>query len=229
MICTMRYPGGKGKCYQRIINLMPAHTVFIESHLGGGAVIRHKKPATLNIGIDIDARVIQRWQTVQPPICQLVLADATAYLEQYPFTGAELVYCDPPYVKATRRQARVYRHDFEDADHQRLLAVLKALPCMVLLSGYDNPLYAKALAGWGKTSFSARTRVDMREECLWFNFEPPKCLHDGTHLGATFRERQSIKRRNQRWLERLDTMEPAERSHLLALIRDRYMQEAPQT
>lgn len=172
MIGAMRYPGGKGKCYQRIINLMPAHTVFIESHLGGGAVMRHKKPAVVNIGVDIDTRVIQQWQKVQPPICQLVLADATVYLEQYPFTGTELVYCDPPYVKATRRQARVYRYDFEDEDHQRLLDVLKALPCMVLLSGYDNPLYAKALADWGKTSFRARTRVDMREECLWFNFEP---------------------------------------------------------
>lgn len=224
----MRYPGGKGKCYQRIINLMPAHTTYIESHLGGGAVFRHKKPAAINIGIDIDERVIQRWQAEKPPRCQLVVADATAYLEQYPFTGTELVYCDPPYVKATRRQPRVYRYDFEDADHRRLLSVLKALPCMVLLSGYDNPLYAEALAGWGKTSFSARTRVDMREECVWFNFELPRQLHDGTHLGGTFRERQSIKRRNQRWLERLDTMAPAERSHLLALIRDKYMQEFPQ-
>lgn len=224
----MRYPGGKGKCYQRIINLMPAHTTYIESHLGGGAVMRHKKPAALNIGIDIDPRVVLRWQSELPHICQLVLADATAYLQNYPFNGTELVYCDPPYVKATRRQARVYRHDFEDADHLRLLKVLKVLPCMVLLSGYDNPMYADALTGWRKNMFSARTRVDMREECLWFNFEPPMQLHDGAHLGGTFRERQSIKRRNQRWLDRLDAMESAERSHLLTLIRDRYMREVPQ-
>lgn len=191
--------------------------------------MRHKKPAGVNIGIDIDPRVIQRWQEMQPPVCQLVLADATTYLEQYPFTGTELVYCDPPYVKATRRQPRVYRYDFEDEDHQRLLAVLKALPCMVLLSGYKNPLYVETLADWGKASFPARTRVDMREEYLWFNFEPPKRLHDGSYIGATFRERQTIKRRNQRWLDRLDAMETDERSHLLALIRDKYMQEGSQT
>ncbi|WP_431273192.1 DNA adenine methylase [Variovorax ureilyticus] len=224
----MSYPGGKGKCYQHIINLMPPHTTYIESHLGGGAVIRNKKPAAVNIGIDIDARVIQRWQAELPNVCRLVEADATEYLENYPFSGMELVYCDPPYVKATRRQARVYRHDFEDQDHQRLLDVLKALPCMVMLSGYDNSLYAKVLVGWSKTTFSARTRVDMREECVWFNYEPPKLLHDGTHLGATFRERQSVKRRNQRWLDRLDKIAPVERSHLLALIRERYSQEGPQ-
>ena len=26
----MNYPGGKGKCYQRLINLMPAHQVYID-------------------------------------------------------------------------------------------------------------------------------------------------------------------------------------------------------
>lgn len=224
----MKYPGGKGKCYQRIINLMPKHSTYIESHLGGGAVMRYKKPAAVNIGIDIDTRVIERWRNQLPQTCQLLQTDATAYLAKYPFTGNELVYCDPPYVKATRRQARVYRHDFEDTDHQRLINVLKALPCNVMLSGYDNPLYCEALVGWSKTTFSARTRIDMREECIWFNYEPPKSLHDGTYIGATFRERQSIKRRNQRWLERLDSMAPTERSHLLALICDRYMQEAVQ-
>lgn len=206
---------------------MPVHTVYIESHLGGGAVMRNKKPAAVNIGIDLDDRVIQRWQAELPHVCQLVHADATAYLEKYPFTGTELVYCDPPYVKATRRQARVYRHDLEDVDHRRLLDVLKALPCRVMLSGYDNSMYATSLMDWSKFTFSARTRVDSREECIWFNYEPPKNLHDGTHLGTTFRERQSIKRRNQRWLDRLDNMPSAERSHLLALIRDKYMQGVP--
>jgi len=32
----MRYLGGKGKTYQRIINLMPPRRVYIETHLGGG-------------------------------------------------------------------------------------------------------------------------------------------------------------------------------------------------
>ena len=36
----MRYPGGKGKCYQHIINLMPMHDTYIETHLGGGEPYR---------------------------------------------------------------------------------------------------------------------------------------------------------------------------------------------
>ena len=57
----MRYPGGKGKTYQHIINLMPSHDVYIETHLGSGAVMRHKKPAKKNIGIDADASVLASW------------------------------------------------------------------------------------------------------------------------------------------------------------------------
>jgi DNA adenine methylase len=223
----MRYPGGKGKCYQRIINLMPPHTTYIESHLGGGAVLRHKKPANLNIGIDVDANVIARWEAEHPTACHLVHGDATSFLAEYPYAGGELVYSDPPYVKSTRRQAKVYRHDLEDHEHRRLLETLKTLPCLVMISGYDSELYRAALVGWHFASFSARTRVDMRKECIWCNFMPPARLHEGTHLGATFRERQAIKRRHQRWLERLDDMPPAERNHLLALIQERYTSAAP--
>ena len=45
----MNYPGGKGGVYQRLINLMPPHDVYIETHLGGEAIIRNKKPAKIEI------------------------------------------------------------------------------------------------------------------------------------------------------------------------------------
>jgi len=55
----MKYPGGKGQTFQKSINLMPPHDVYIETHLGGGAVIRNKKPARRNIGLEIDPKVIE--------------------------------------------------------------------------------------------------------------------------------------------------------------------------
>jgi DNA adenine methylase len=59
------YPGGKNGAgvYQTIINLMPPHQVYIEPFLGGGAIMRLKRPAQLNIGIDLVASVIQAMQT----------------------------------------------------------------------------------------------------------------------------------------------------------------------
>ena len=57
------YPGGKSGSgvYQNIINLIPPNDVYIETHSGGGSILRKKRPATLNIGIDLDSKVIDSW------------------------------------------------------------------------------------------------------------------------------------------------------------------------
>jgi hypothetical protein len=57
---TVTYPGGKNGAgvYQRIINLMPPHRVYIEPFLGGAAIMRLKRPAALNFGIDRSQQAI---------------------------------------------------------------------------------------------------------------------------------------------------------------------------
>jgi len=57
---SMTYPGGKGGpgVYQTLISQMPPHQTYIETHLGGGAILRHKQPAALNIGIDLDGEAL---------------------------------------------------------------------------------------------------------------------------------------------------------------------------
>lgn len=56
----MTYPGGKSQAgtYQQIINLIPPHSTYIETHLGSGAIARAKRPAGRNILIDLDPGVI---------------------------------------------------------------------------------------------------------------------------------------------------------------------------
>ncbi|MCL0039873.1 hypothetical protein M1N02_00190, partial [Thermodesulfovibrionales bacterium] len=79
----MHYPGGKGRygIYQKIINLMPPHEVYIETHLGGGGVMRNKRPATRNIGIELDPKTIQLWNNYNGINIELIQADAAAYLK----------------------------------------------------------------------------------------------------------------------------------------------------
>lgn len=218
----MRYPGGKGKCYQRLINLMPPHQTYIESHLGGGAVMRNKKAAQRNIGLDLDVKVIESWQIELSDTCELYHVDAVAFLEKYPFEGQELVYVDPPYVTETRRRAKVYRCDYSKEDHIRLLRCLVSLPCNVMLSGYDCDLYNRELVGWRKVSFPAKTHVEMREETVWMNFEQPSRLHDSRYLGETFRDRQTIQRRQARLRTRIESMDPLERHELLQWMQEHY-------
>ena len=131
----MRYPGGKAGdgVYQRLISLMPPHDIYIEPFLGGGALLRQKRPARRNIGIDLDTRALEGWE--DRPDVELYCGDGVAFLQTYPFTGNELVYCDPPYVLSTRT-GKQYRFEMTDAQHAALLAILTALPCHVMLSGY---------------------------------------------------------------------------------------------
>lgn len=295
----MRYPGGKNGAgvYQRIINLQPPHDVYVEPFLGGAAIMRLKRPARRNIGLDLDRAVLETASSIltvrarpEPPDPALVdpesercrreiaaresmlrnaefpeemegllqglqdwsaelrildsaspyrainpgpspLAgtvdgssfefhheDGIEFLATYPFRGTELVYCDPPYLTETRRGGRLYRHEMSDAQHARLLEVIRALPCRVMISGYWSELYGRALGGWQFSSFRAMTRRGLATECIWWNFPAPVELHDYQHLGANFRERERIKRKKNRWTARLAKMPLLERQALLGAI-----------
>jgi DNA adenine methylase len=218
----MRYPGGKGKTYQHIINLMPVHRVYIETHLGGGAVMRHKLPAEENIGIDADERTVAAWAIDPLDHVDVRCQRAEEFLSNYAFKGDELVYVDPPYHPATRRQERVYRLDYSEEDHMRLAALLCELPCMIILSGYTNPVYERMLRGWGTKTFQAKTHVDVRTETLWFNFEPPKQLHDSRYVGDDFRARQTVRRRMDRLRDRVARMPDVERAAFMQWLREAY-------
>lgn len=218
----MRYPGGKGRCYQQIINVMPPHRVYIEAFLGGGAVIRNKRPAERSIGIDIDPAVIAEWERMRWPGTEWKCVDACEFLSSFAFSGDELVYADPPYLPHTRRKPRCYRHDFTSNDHLALLATLKALPCLVILSGYPSRLYDEALAGWCRLTFTGTSHVGKRTEALWLNFSPGEVLHDYRFVGRTFRERDRLRRMAVRWERRLNQLPPVERQFLLRSLRDRF-------
>lgn len=211
----MRYPGGKGKCFQHVINLLPPHSTYIETHLGGGAVLRHKKTARTNIGIDKDPVVIRSWRLRFPTLATYVEGDAIDFLASQTFSGDEVVYCDPPYLPSTRRQARVYTHDYTERDHLRLLEALRNIRCRIVVSGYSSELYDALLRDWSTRTFWAKAHDSLRLEKLWYNFQTPSHLHDVRYIGRNFRERQTIKRRLSRLQRRMSMLSPAERQSLL--------------
>jgi hypothetical protein len=223
-----RFDGGKNGdgVYQRIINHMPPHRVYVELFLGSAAIMRRKRPAEKNIGVEIDPVVLS---AVRP---ELSMVDATLtqigaleFLKVFATLGASpdvLIYADPPYLLSTRSQkGDLYRREFHSPlEHARLLLALDALPCMVIISGYASSLYERFLKApkWRTDHFSAMSRGGPREEWLWMNFPDPIALHDYAFLGRDFTDRQRIDRKVKRFASKLAKLPPLERAAVVSTI-----------
>ena len=196
-----------GLC-QAIIALMPPHDTYIETHLGGGAIMKRKPPALHNIGIDIDPRALAEFECDYP--VQRVNGCAHRFLAEYAYQGTELIYSDPPYLLHTRTSGRKYRFDYEEADHIELLTLLKSLPCHVILSGYPSALYDERLSGWRRLELQVMNQGGVRTEKLWFNFTPDR-VHWVRCAGKNFTDRQRIKRKAANWGKNYRALPRAER------------------
>ena len=214
----MGYAGGKGRLWQDIVSLMPPHDTYIETHLGGGAIMRNKRPALRNIGVDIDPDVIRSAGSWEVPGLALHNTDALAFLADYAFEGRELVYLDPPYVAATKKNRRYYRHEYSDEDHCKLLDAVLKLKCRVMISGYPSVLYEQALRGWGVKELVNVSHAWLRHERIWANFNFSSDLHDYAPIGGSFRERERIRRKTTRWVQKLALMPELERRAVLAAL-----------
>lgn len=197
---------------------MPPHRVYIETHLGGGAVMRAKMAAEESIGVDIDPKVVDRWRSEGPPGVTVIGSDAVTFLRSRAFVGDELVYCDPPYLPTTRKARRVYRHEYDSQGHRELIGALRALPCAVILSGYGSELYDQLLHDWERETFPSPSQAGLRREVVWMNYARPTLLHDHRHIGSTYREREASRRRRTNLLRRVASLSDIERNALLAAL-----------
>ncbi len=201
--------------FQNIIAMMPPHNTYIETHLGGGAVMKRKPPTVNNIGIDIDPDPLSNFDCDYP--VHLVNGCAHHFLTHYDYVGDELIYCDPPYLVETRTGRRRYRFEYTKQDHIALLELLKSLPCRVILSGYPSFMYDNFLGDWNTIELQAMTWGGPRTEKLWFNYSIDR-LHWASFAGKNFTDRQRIKRKAQGWGKRYQALPKAERLAVLATI-----------
>lgn len=203
-----------GLC-QPIIAMMPPHDTYMETHLGGGAVMLRKPPALRNIAIDLDPKPLKAFECDYP--VEKIHGCAHQFLSTYAYRGRELVYCDPPYLHHTRSSTRRYRFDYEEQDHIDLLEILKGLPCSVILSGYPSDVYDEFLTDWGTLELQVMNQGGVRTEKLWFNFTPDR-VHWCRYAGKNFTDRQRIKRKAENWGRRYQALPRAERLAVLSSI-----------
>ena len=147
-----------------------------------------------------------------------IQANALDFLSSCRFCGDEFIYLDPPYLRSVRKTKRaLYRYEFwTKEDRSRLLSLIRSLPCMVAISGYWSELYQDRLSDWRLVTFQANTRNGMATECLWMNYDQPETLHDYRFLGTDFRERERIKRKAKRWVNRFLELDFLERNAIIS-------------
>ncbi|MBG0818748.1 DNA adenine methylase [Planomonospora sp. ID82291] len=83
-----------------------------------------------------------------------------------------LLYLDPPYLGSTR--ARNYKVEMAgEEEHRQLAERLQGCKAMVVLSGYDSPLYRELYGGWHRAEIASATGQSTgyhaRTEVLWSN------------------------------------------------------------
>ena len=90
-----------------------------------------------------------------------------------------LFYCDPPYLHATRGDAKAYGFEMDEDQHREFAEAVTVCKGMVAVSGYDHPFMETLFKPerWFKTLGPAQTihsTKGTRTEGLWTNYEPQK-------------------------------------------------------
>jgi DNA adenine methylase len=88
-----------------------------------------------------------------------------------------LFYCDPPYLHATRGDAKAYGFEMDESQHREFAETVNECKGMVAVSGYDHPLMDELFkpARWFKILGADKTihsTKGTRQEGLWTNFNP---------------------------------------------------------
>lgn len=228
--------------YQFIINHIPEHKHYVEGFLGSGKILLTKKPASgYNCGIDIDSAVIdkfnnafrypQSYLTLVP--CSTVEFICGSFIDIFDHwrhgSGINLadlkdtfVYLDPTYLLDTRTSSHRYKHELTLFDHTELLNYVRSLPCSIVISCYDNSLYSSMLAGWNKAHVKSMTRGGVRMETIYFNYESSGKLHDTRFVGKDFTDRQRIKRKIERNINKILKLPAQEQQAFLEAVKEKF-------
>jgi DNA adenine methylase len=214
------YPGGKGaeRTIRVIINEIPPHERYIEPFVGGGAVVRTKRPATINEVWERDELIAEIWRNESPAWIKTRCIDSLKRLKKEPFTANDFLFIDPPYLSDTIERD-YYAHTLSYDQHIDLLQTLKTCEAMVMICALPNVVYDHHLSNWRTIQYENVGRNGKQWEQIWMNYAKPTELHDHRFIGKNHRERELIRDRLQNMIAKIEAMPILERSALMERLR----------
>lgn len=114
------------------------------------------------------SEIVQRLLRVQ-----IENAQAIEVIQRYD-SEETLFYCDPPYPHGSRGDAKAYRYEMTDYDHQKLSKVLHQVKGKVALSGYHCELLDTLYKDWNCIESQPKQCLSVKQprtEVLWTNYD----------------------------------------------------------
>lgn len=214
----MTYYGGQNGSghYQILINHIPKADIYVEGFMGMSGIYNHITLPThaYFYGFDLNLDIIDYWnKNKKQEHHKIMHSDYTAVNVIKELHSKELdmfAHFDPPY--RVTKSPKKYKHDFSnDMGYIDFLNYAIRLDAKVMISHPQDDLFDEYLKHWTHISFSTKTRRGSMINGIYLNYTPDE-LADYSFSGITFTERQRIKRKVTRTIDKIIAMSDPERN-----------------
>lgn len=201
--------------YQKIINEIPAHTYYLEAFAGSGAIGLLLPAGTVKIFNDLNSDALQLI-TVPPGHTVIKTSyNASDLLQLFSAAGTDgFTFCDPPYLHSTRDSDQLYKFEMSEHDHIQFLAEAQKLKCNCMIIHPACELYDITLQYWRSVQIKIRYNRKTSIEKLYMNYGPVQTLQTSKYLGKDCWDRQRIKRKAQRFIDKGMSIPFPERTYI---------------
>jgi DNA adenine methylase len=222
----MYYPGNKNipGLIQKIVNQIPPCTDFYEPFAGSAAVSKFLSVLpgiTLRYHLnDIDPAVtVNNNYPAGSIVTSIPAMDIIQSIKYIPEATGIFFFIDPPYHHESRpNNSHLYKFEMTHNDHVFLLCSLlnTKYNCMIIHPQCD--LYNRFLFSWRTVQVKVRYHNKTSVENLYMNYPRPVKLLTYGMYGTDCWDRQRIKRKGDRLIKKLLSLNEAERNYILDRI-----------
>lgn len=222
----MNYKGNKKipGVYHKIINEIPTYKNYYELFAGScaiGKILMKLQPDNRYFFNDLDKTILKKHLAsagIDKNIYTVLNDDAIKILKSLPVSIDSFIFLDPPYLYSTRNGIKYYKFEMTDKQHLKFLAAARSLKINCMIIHPKCELYDNELKGWRQVIVKIKYHNKTSIECLYMNYEQPKTLQTDIFLGKNFTDRQRIKRKAERFVNKFSSLPELERKYILSRI-----------
>lgn len=211
---------------QKILNHIPAASVFIELFSGSASVSQYiaKLDQPPRIMLNDLSAAVQSFHSILP--AEFFNLDFRIFIESQislldRFSAS--VFVDPPYLHSTRVNSLcLYDHELTTDDHLQLISSLLAMEQNIIIIHPSCELYNDSFSTWHKSKVSIRYHRKTSIEIIYTNFSPDLPLMYPYFIGSDCWDRQRIKRKVFRTIQKVSSLPPGERQFLFSSLASKF-------